>query len=108
MAANNGQQREKVSVLQTDNAELKTKNDAMNDEIKQLTSLLGKMTVNNESQKEKIDAQSNIIETIQDENKQLKTEVQELKTEVQQLKVSGHKLFAYSYCYTNYFCVEPS
>ena len=88
MAANNGQQWEEVSVLQTDNAELKTKCDAMKDEITQLTSLLGKMTVNNECQKEKIDSQSSTIETIQDENKQLKAEVQQLKTEVQQLKVS--------------------
>ena len=88
MTANNGQLQEEVSVLQTDNVELKTKCNAMKDEIKQLTSLLGKMTVNNESQKEKIDSQSSTIETTQDENKQLKTEVQQLRTEVQQLKVS--------------------
>ena len=72
LTISNGQQWEDISVLQSDNAELKAKNNTMNDEVKQLTSLLGKMTVNNESQKEKIDSQSSTIEIIQDENKQLK------------------------------------
>ena len=87
LTISNGQQWEDISVLQSDNAELKAKNNAMNDEVKQLTSLLGKMTVNNESQKEKIDSQSSTIEIIQDENKQLKTELQQSKMEGQQLKV---------------------
>ena len=88
MTVNNGQQWEEVGVLQTDNVELKTKCNAMKDEINQLTSLLGKMTVNNENQREQIDTQSSTIETIQDENKQLKAEIKQLKIEVQQLKVS--------------------
>ena len=88
ITANNGQQWEEVGVLQTDNAELKTKCNAMKDEINHLTSLLGKMTVNNESQREQIDTQSGTIETIQSENKQLKAEIKQLKMEVQQLKVS--------------------
>ena len=94
MTANSKQQCEEVSILQSDIVKLKTENNAMKDEIKQLTSLLGKMTVNNENQKEKIDFQSSTNETIQDENKQLKAEVEQLKTEVQQLKVL-HEFIVY-------------
>ena len=64
MTTNSKQQCEEVSLLQSDNVRLKTENNAMKDEIKQLTSLLGKMTVNNENQKEKIDFQSSTNETI--------------------------------------------
>ena len=101
MAANSKQQCEEVSILQSDIVKLKTENNAMKDEIKQLTSLLGKMTINNENQKEKIDFQSSTNETIQDENKQLKTEVEQLKTEVQQLKVSHMNSL---YVFHKHFC----
>ena len=68
--------RRENDVLKT---ELKTNNDKQKDEIRQLTTLLDKMAVNNENQIQQINSQSSEIATVKDENKQLKTEVQQLK-----------------------------
>ena len=94
--------RRENDVLKTDNVQLKTGNDAMKaeilqlkandnkqkDEIKQLTALLDKMAANNGNQIQQINSQSSEIETMRDENKQL-------KTEIQQLKVRDHIGFTY-------------
>ena len=80
---NNEQLRRENDVLKSDNTQLRTDNDAMKDEIiqlqakqkdeiRQLTTLLDKMAVNNEDQIRQINSQSS-------ENTQLRTEVQQLK-----------------------------
>ena len=62
--------------MRKENNVLRTNNDVMKDENKQLTTLLDKMAVNNENQ---IQQMSSEIATMKDENKQLKTEIQQLK-----------------------------
>ena len=84
------QLRREDDLLKGDNTQLRANNDAMKDEITQLkdkrkdeigqlTTLLDKMVVNNENQMQQINSQSNEIDIIRDENKQLRTEVQQLK-----------------------------
>ena len=75
----NEQQRREIDVLKTDVTQLRTNNDAMKDENKQLTTLLDKVAVNNENQIQQINFQSSKIATMKDENKQLRTEIQQLK-----------------------------
>ena len=80
------QARREIDVLKTDNKQLRTDNDStkdeimqlqakQKDEIEQLTALLNKMAVNNESQIQQINS--------------LSSEIAQLKTENQQLKVSS-------------------
>ena len=73
------QLREEIDVLKAENVQLKSNNNAVQDEIKELTTLVGKMTVSSENQMEQINSQSSKIKTMEDENKQLITEVQQLK-----------------------------
>ena len=75
--------------LGRENHILKTENDAIKDENKQLTTLLDKMAVNNENQIQQINSQSSENATIKDENKQLKTEVDMIKAENVQLKIEN-------------------
>ena len=72
MTINNKQLRREVDVLKTDNIQLRTDNDAMKDEIGQLTTLLDKMAVNNQNQMQQINSQSS-------ENAQLRSKVQKLE-----------------------------
>ena len=99
MTINNEQLRRENGVLNTDNTQLKTGNDAMKDENKQLkanndkqkdeigqlTTLLGKMAVNNQNQIQQINSQSSEIV-------QLRTEVDVIKVENIQLKTENDDL----------------
>ena len=75
----NKQLREEIDVLKAENTQLKFNNNAMQDEIKELTTLVGRMTVSSGNQMEQINLQSSKIKTMEDGNKQLITEVQQLK-----------------------------
>ena len=75
----NKQLREEIDVLKGENTQLKFNNNAMQDEIKELTTLVGRMTVSSGNQMEKINLQSSKIKTMEDGNKQLIIEVQQLK-----------------------------
>ena len=88
--------RRENDVLKTDNSKLRTNNDAMKneiiqlqakqkDEIGQLTTLLGKMAVNNQNQIQQINSQSSEIV-------QLRTEVDVIKAENIQLKTENDDL----------------
>ena len=59
----------------------------MKDEIRQLTTLLDKMAVNNQNQMQQINSQSSEIAAMKDESKQLKTENDMIKAENVQLKI---------------------
>ena len=89
MTINNEQLGREIDVL-------KTENDGMKEENKQLTTLLNKMAVNNENQIQQINSQCS-------ENAQLKTKVQQLEVSL----VSGqgsHELFTYT-CHTLMLCL---
>ena len=74
----NKQLSEEIDVLKTENAQLKSNTNAMQDEIKELTTLVGRMTVSSGNQMEQINSQSSKIKTMEDENKQLIAKVQQL------------------------------
>ena len=80
----NKQLSEEIDILKTENTQLKSNTNAMKDEIKELTTLVGRMTVSSGNQMEQINSQSSKIKTMEDENKQL-------IAKVQQLKVSGQR-----------------
>ena len=69
---NNEQLQREINALKTDNTELKAINNTMKDKIKQLTAKFDKTV-------EQLNSQSSKIETIKDENKQLKTKLHQLK-----------------------------
>ena len=85
MTINNEQLRREIDVLKTDN-------DALKDENKQLTTLLDKMAVNNENQMQQVNSQSSEFATMKDENKQLKTENDMMKDEIGWLKTKTQQL----------------
>ena len=72
MTINNEQLRRENDALKTGNTQLRTDNDVMKDEIGHLTTLLDKMAVNNQNQKQQINSQSS-------ENAQLRSKVQKLE-----------------------------
>ena len=69
----------KTEQLQREGDLLKTKNDTMKDENKQLTNLLENMSVTNESQVQQFNVMSCEMETMKDNLRQLKSENQQLK-----------------------------
>lgn len=71
--------RRENDALIIDNAQLRTNNDAMNDEIVQLNTLVNQMAVNSENQIQQ-------IKSTRDENRQLRIEVHMIKSENIQLK----------------------
>ena len=72
MTINNEQLKRQNDIVKTDNTQLRTNIDAMRNEIRQLTSLLDKMSVNNENQMQQINSQSSEIAQLRSENQQLK------------------------------------
>ena len=73
-------------------AQLRVKNDEMKDENEQLTALLNKMAINNQSQIEQINSLSRENATMKDENKQLRSENFMIKAESYGIKAENVKL----------------
>ena len=73
-------------------AQLRDKNDEMKDENKQLTALLNKMAINNQSQIEQINSVNSENATMKDENRQLRSENFMMKAESYTLKAENLKL----------------
>ena len=69
----------KTKQLQRESNVLRSKNDTMKDENKQLTALLEKMSVNNENQIQRFDAMNCEIDTLKDKIRQTTAENQQLK-----------------------------
>ena len=69
----------KTKQLQRESNVLRSKNDTMKDENKQLTALLEKMSVNNKNQIQRFDAMNCEIDTLKDKIRQTTAENQQLK-----------------------------
>ena len=72
MTINNEQLKRENDVLKADSMELKTSNEVMQDENKQLSALLDMMAVNTENKAQQI---SSKIERMKDENAQVKIKI---------------------------------
>ena len=92
MTLNNEQLNRENDVLKTDNTHLRTDNDNQKDDIGQLTTLVDKMAVNNESQIQQINSQNSEIVQLRTEVDMIKAENIQLRTEVDTTKVENIQL----------------